>query len=56
MGKVGLVVASIGLTEGGEGRSSEPRTKAWSRVGDGENNKSCVFGVVLPASGFRVVV
>ena len=27
------VVASIGLTEGKEGRSSGPRTKAWGRVG-----------------------
>ena len=32
------VVTSIGLTEGKEGGSSEPRTKAWSRVGDGDND------------------
>ena len=31
------------LTEGKEGRSSELRTKAWSRVGDGDND-GVVFG------------
>jgi len=32
------VVAPMGLTEGKEGRSSELRTKAWSRVGNRYNN------------------
>ena len=32
------VVASIGLTEGKEGGSSGPRTKAWSRAEDGGND------------------
>ena len=36
-------MAFIGLTEGKEGRNSEPRTKAWSRVGDGDDNY-VVFG------------
>ena len=42
------VVAYVGLTEGKEGRSSEPRTKAWSRVGDGDND-----GVVYAALDHR---
>ena len=45
------VVTSIRLTEGvrgkrlkgKKGRGSKPRTKAWSRVGDGDNN-DVVFG------------
>jgi len=45
-------VASVGLTEGKEGRSSESRTKAWSRVEDGDNNDVAMVALNYRRPGF----
>jgi len=46
------VVASIGLTEGKGGRSSEPRTTAWSRVGDGDGSNFMMAALHPRRPGF----
>jgi len=46
LGRSEPVAAPIGLTEGKEGRSSEPRTKAWRRVGDGNADNDDVMAAL----------
>ena len=46
------LVAFIGLTKGKEGRSSKPRAKAWTRVGDGDNDNVVVVALYHRSPGF----
>ena len=44
------LVTSIGLTEGKKGRSTRPRKRAWSRVGD-FGNDNVVFAALRHRGG-----